>query len=131
MASAQTAAGLRALLASPQPDASIWLRWHDRVDVLAGIDACGLFLRLVLPVGSARRSNDVELASNLLRWNAEHLDVGSPCFSLDERDGAICLGTAVSLSGLGPEMAGDAVERLVAAADEVRALLADAILFVD
>ena len=126
-----TRPSLQALLASPQPGASSWVRCHDRIEVLACVDASGLLLRLDVPVGRARRSHDVELAASLLRWNAEHLDVGSPCFSLDERDGAICLGSAVRLTGLTHEMAGPALERMVTAADEAREWLADTILFFD
>lgn len=126
-----TRSSLQALLASPQPGATTWLRWQDRIDVLAAVDASGQLLRLDLALGRARCSNDVELATSLLRWNGAHLDVGSPCFSLDERDSTICLGSALMLAGFNHEMAGPALERLVTAADEARAWLADAILFFD
>ena len=122
---------LQALLASPQPGASTWLRYQDRIDVLATVDASRQLLRLDLALGRARCSHDAELAANLLRWNGAHLDVGSPCFSLDERDNTICLGSAVMLTALTHELTGPALERLVTAADEARAWLPDAILFFD
>jgi len=126
-----TVACLQALLASPHAQASTWVRLQGRIDVLASVDACGPLLRLVLPVGRPRCSHDLQLASDLLRWNAEHLDAGGPCFSLDERDGAICLGAALALPGLAPETAAAALERLATTADEARAWLAEAILFFD
>ena len=122
---------LQTLLASPHTQASTWVRLQGRIDVLASIDGCGPLLRLVLPVGRPRCSHDLQLASDLLRWNGEHLDAGSPCFSLDERDGAICLGAALSLPGLSSETAAAALEHLATTADEARVWLADAILFFD
>jgi len=131
MNSLDKASGFQALLMAPQPEASVWLRWQDRTDVLAAIDASCLFVRLIVPIGSPRRSHDAQLAADLLRWNAEHLGVGSPCFSLDERDGAIYLGTALPLAELTPEAAAAALERTATASDEARTRLADAISFVD
>lgn len=131
MTSTEIAQVFQDLLTSPKGNSESWLALPGRIDISASIDeSCALVL-LTAPFGTLRRQDDLETASALLAWNGDHLDRGAPYFCLDERDGMVCLRVMSRRQDLTPELASEAIDRIVEGILEMRARLADSILSVE